>query len=397
MTERLAVDGGPPVRDRMLPYARHTVDDDDVRAVEEALRSDWLTTGPAVEAFERAVADYVGARHAVAVSSGTAALHAAAFAAGVSRGDEVVTTPLSFAATANCALYCGARPVFADVQPDTCLIDPEQVAARMTAATRAVIPVDYAGQPADMDALRELTRERGTVLISDAAHSLSARYRGAPVGRLADFTVFSMHPVKPITAGEGGLVVTDDDDAARRLRAFRSHGIEADAHERARRGDWHYEMGFLGYNYRIPDLLCALGRSQLAKLERWRKRRAALAHGYTKAFAELPEIRPLAQRPDRDSAWHLYVVRLGLERLRVGRAEVFRALRAEGIGVNVHYIPIYHHPYYRSLGYAPGECPVAEAQYERLLTLPLWPGMTDDDARDVVQAVHKVVAAYRIA
>ena len=391
----LAIDGGRPVRRTALPYGRQMLDEADIEAVVEVLRGDWLTTGPNVATYEHAVAEYTGVKHAVAVASGTAALHAAVAAIGAGPGDEIITSPLSFAASANCALYCGAKPVFADVQPDTCNLDPGSVEAAITPRTKAIVAVHYAGQPADMDEIHSIAQRHGVVTVEDAAHALGAAYKGWRVGGLSPMTVFSTHPVKPITTGEGGLVTTDDEALAQRVCAFRNHGIAIDAHERARSGDWHYDMAFLGYNYRIPDILCALGRSQLARLGTFLERRRAIARIYDEAFAAVPEVEPIVQNEDRESAWHLYVIRLRLDLLRVERRQVFQALRAEGIGVNVHYIPIYWHSHYQRMGYGKGLCPQAEAQYERLVTLPLWVGMTDDDAADVIGAMYKVVEAYR--
>ncbi len=390
----LAIDGGAPVRTAMLPYGRHVVDEADVQAVAEVLRGAWLTTGPTVEAYEQAFAEYVGAKHAVAVNSGTAALHVAAHAAGLGPGDEAIVPALSFVATANCVRYCGATPVFADVQADTCLVDPARIESLVTERTKAILPVDYAGQPVDLDIIRDIAQRHSLVVIEDAAHALGATYRNRRIGSHAAMTVFSTHPVKHIATGEGGVVTTDDDALATRLRAFRNHGIEVDARERERRGDWVYDMGELGYNYRMPDILCALGLSQLGKLDAWLERRRDIAMRYDAAFRDVPAVMPLTQLPDRESAWHLYVIRLNAEYLRADRRQVFQALRAEGIGVNVHYLPIYWHSYYRQMGYLKGLCPVAEAQYDRLITLPLWAGMTDADAGDVVQALRKVVAAY---
>jgi UDP-4-amino-4,6-dideoxy-N-acetyl-beta-L-altrosamine transaminase len=376
----------------MLPYGRHTVDDDDIDAVTAALRSGWLTTGPAVGAFETAFAEAVGARHAVALANGTAALHAAAFAAGVGPGDEVITTPLTFAASANCARYLGANVVFADVRPDTLNLDPRDVACRITARTRAIVAVDYAGQPADLDELAQLAAPHGITLIEDASHALGATYRGRKIGTVAPLTTFSLHPVKHVTTGEGGVVTTENPVLRDRLRMFRNHGITSEARERV---SWEYEMVALGFNYRLSDLQCALGLSQLRKLGGWLKRRRAIAANYAERFARIPEVEPLTMLPDRESAWHLYVVRLRLERLRAGRSEVFRALRAENIGVNVHYIPVPWHPYYRELGFRRGGWPVAESAYETLLSLPMFPAMTDADVADVADAMSKVVTSFR--
>jgi perosamine synthetase len=389
-----AIEGGVPVRRDLLPYGRQLIDAEDIQAVTDVLHSDWLTTGPAVAAYEQAFADCVRSSHAVAVSSGTAALHAAVFAAGVGPGDEVITTPLSFAATANCILYCGGTPVFADVESGTLNLDPGCVDAAITSKTKAIIAVDYAGHPAELDSLRAIAERRQLVLIEDAAHALGARYHGQAVGSLADFTAFSTHPVKLITTGEGGMVCTEDAAAAGRLRAFRNHGIAADAHVRAKRGEWTYEMAFLGFNYRLPDVLCALGRSQLRKLDRWLALRRGIAARYDRAFQNVPQCAPPIVRKGCESAWHLYPIRLNFEQLTVNRARIFQALRGEGVGVNVHYVPIYWHPHYQRQGYARGLCPQAEAASERLLTLPLWAGMTDQDVEDVITAVCKVLRYY---
>ncbi len=388
----LAIEGGRPVRASMLPYGRHRVDEADIEAVVAVLRSDWLTTGPNVDEFEAAFAKTVGARHAVAVSSGTAALHAAAFAAGISPGDEVVTTPLTFAATSNCVRYLGGTVVFADVRPDTLSLDPASVEACLTPRTKAIITVDYTGQPSDLDELDTLAARHGVPLIEDASHALGATYRGRPVGCLARLTTFSLHPVKHITTGEGGMVTTDDPALAAHLRVFRNHGI---TREHQRREDWLYEIVELGYNYRLSDIQSALGLSQLERLTERIARRREIAARYTRAFAALSEIEPPVTLADRESAWHLYVVRLRLERLRAGRAGIFRALRAENIGVNVHYIPVPWHPYYATLGFRKGAWPVAEAAYERILSLPIFPAMTDADVEDVVHAIEKVLGHFR--
>lgn len=391
----LAIEGGSPVRSSMLPYGRQSIDESDISAVVDVLRSDWLTTGPKVAEFEEAFAAYVGARFAVAVSSGTAALHAAAFAAGLSEGDEAITTPLTFAATANCVIYQRARPVFADVRSDTLNLDPDQVRTRLTPQTRALIPVDYTGQPADMDEMRAIADEHGLTLIEDAAHAPGATYKRRKVGTLAAMTVFSTHPVKHVTTGEGGIVTTDDPALANQLRIFRNHGLSNDAHERQKQGVWFYEMVALGYNYRLTDIQCALGLSQLKKIDPWLERRREIAARYTESFTALPQIQLPSVRPDCEPAWHLFVILLNLETLRAGRTEVYRALRAENIGVNVHYVPVPWHPYYRELGYERGNWPVAEDAYERMLSLPMFPTMTDTDVDDVVEAVRKVVDAYR--
>lgn len=390
---RLAIDGGTPVRSTYLPYGHQVISDEDVAAVGEALRSDWLTTGPRVPAFESLLAEATGARHAVAFSSGTAALHGAAVAAGLGPGDEAITTPLTFVATANAILYAGATPRFADVTPDDLLISPDAVAAAVTPATKAITAVDYAGHPADYDALRRIADAAPAgraVLIADAAHSLGATRDGRAVGTMADMTVLSLHPVKIMTTGEGGAVLTDRDDLADHLRRFRNHGIST---ELAERRDWTYAMVELGYNYRLTDIAAALGSSQIRRLDEFLARRRALAARYLDRLADHPAVESPAVAPGTDPAWHFLFARLRLERLRVDRGTVFRALRAENIGVNVHYIPVHTHPFYRER-FPDLSMPVAEAQYERLLTLPLHVGMTDGDLDDVVTALDKVTEAY---
>jgi perosamine synthetase len=392
--EVLAVDGGTPVRNQLLPYGRQSIGEDDIQAVVDVLRSDWLTTGPKVREFEEAFAAWVGSRYAVSFSSGTAALHGAAFAAGLKPGDEAIVTPMTFAATANCVLYQGATPVFADVSADTLNLDPEKVAARITPRTRAILPVDYAGHPADLDAILALVARHGLIVIEDACHALGAEYRHRRTGSIAHMTVFSFHPVKHLATGEGGMVTTDRADYAEALRRFRNHGISSDARQRQSEGKWHYEMVLLGFNYRLTDIACALGLSQLKKLEANLSRRREIAARYTAAFRNLAGIVLLAVRADVNPAWHLYPIRLNLERLTADRARFFRALRAENIGVNVHYIPVHRHPYYRDrFGYRGGEYPVAENAYERLISLPMFHGMSDQDVDDVVHAVRKILAA----
>lgn len=395
MSERLAVDGGRPIREKTLPYGRQTIEQEDIDAVVDVLRSDWLTTGPAVDRFEQAFAAATHSRHAVAVSSGTAALHAAVFAAGVGPGDEVIVPPMTFAATANAVLFQGGTPVFADVDPDTLLLDPARVAARISKRTRAIIAVDYAGQPCAYDELRQVSGNRGIVLIADACHSLGGADSGRPVGTLADLSTFSFHPVKHVTTGEGGMVTTADPELAAKMRAFRNHGITSDHRQREARGSWYYEMVALGYNYRLTDIGSALGAAQLRRLPKWVERRRSIAAAFDRAFSSMPAVDALARRASAAHAYHLYVVRLNHTRLKVDRAGVFAALRAEGIGVNVHYIPVHLHPYYRStFGTAPGLCPVAEAAYEEIVSLPMFAAMTDRDVQDVIDAVAKVTAAY---
>jgi perosamine synthetase len=396
--EVLAIQGGPPVRRTILPYGHQSIDEGDIQAVVETLRSDWLTTGPRVAEFEEAFATRTGARHAVSFSSGTAALHAAAFTAGLKAGDEAITSPLTFVATANCVLYQGAVPIFADVSPDTLNLDPEKAAARITSRTRAILPVDYAGHPADLDPVLELAERHGLVVIEDASHALGAEYKGRQVGSLSHMTVFSFHPVKHITTGEGGMVTTHNAKFAETLRRFRNHGISSDARQRQSAGQWHYEMVSLGFNYRLTDIACALGTQQLKKLEANVSQRRQIAERYKAAFREIPELVLPAVRQDANPAWHLFPIRLEGVKLKADRAQVFRALRAENIGVNVHYIPVHRHPYYSErFGYRGGEYPVAEDAYERLISFPMFHGMSDQDVEDVIRAVDKVISHFRDA
>jgi perosamine synthetase len=381
-------------RTTRLPYGRHSIDDEDVAAVLDVLRSDWLTTGPKVEEFEVAFAGATGVREAVAVSSGTAALHAAMFAIGLSPGDEVIVPAMTFAATANAVLYQGGRPVFADVEAGTLLLDPAEVERLVTSRTRCVIAVDYAGQPCDYEALGAVARRHALHLVADACHALGGTFQGRPVGSLAELSTFSLHPVKPITSAEGGVITTDDRALASRMRVFRNHGITSDHRQREHEGSWFYQMTELGYNYRLSDLQCALGRSQLRKLPAWTARRRQIAARYDAALIGQPGIEPLAVRPDAGHAYHLYVVRIGSRQGYPDRATVFRELRRRGISANVHYVPVHLHPYYRDrLQTAPGLCPVAEAAYEEVLSLPLFPAMTDQDADDVLTALADASAA----
>jgi perosamine synthetase len=396
MSNKLAIDGGSPVRETRLPYGRQWLDEDDIAAVVEVLRSDWLTTGPKVGEFEEAFSDFVGAQEAVAVSNGTAALHGAMYAADIGSGDEVIVPPMTFAASANCVVYQGGTPVFADVDPDTLLINPEQVEANVTPRTKAIVAVDYTGQPCDYDALRTIADCHDLTLVADACHAVGGSYKGRPVGSLADLSTFSFHPVKHITTGEGGMITTYDPEMARRMRVFRNHGITTDHRQREKEGSWFYEMVDLGYNYRLTDVQCVLGLSQLRKLPGWVKRRQEIARRYDEAFANLPAVQPLAVREEVSHAYHLYMVQLDLEQLRVDRAQVFSALVAEGIGVNVHYIPVHLHPFYQERFHTNlGMCPVAETAYEQLITLPMFPAMDDADIYDVVDACEKVLKEFR--
>lgn len=383
------------MRDTLLPYGRQWIGEEDLHAVADVLRSDWLTTGPAVGEFEGAFARATGSREAVAVSSGTAALHTAMHAIGIGPGVEVIVPAMTFAATANCVVYQGGTPVFADVDPETLLINPDSVRRKVTGRTRAVIAVDYAGQPCPYDELREITDRHDLWLVGDACHALGGEYQGRPVGSLADLSTFSLHPVKHITSGEGGVVTTDDPELAARMRSFRNHGLSSDSRQRESEGSWFYEMRDLGYNYRLTDFQCALAMSQLAKLGAFVARRREIARRYDEAFEGLPGIRPLGVKAGVSHAYHLYVVRVDPGLIGADRGTMFRALRAEGIGVNVHYIPVHLHPFYRTrFGTKPGLCPVAERAYGQILSLPVFPRMTDRDAMDVIAAVGKVARAF---
>ncbi len=376
----------------MIPYGKQSIDDSDIEAVVEVLRSDWLTTGPKVKEFERAMADFTGTRHAVAVSNGTAALHSAMFALDIGPGDEVIVPAITFAATANCVVYQGGTPVFADVHPDTLLINPADVEKKITTHTRAVIAVDYAGQPCEYDRLKKIAQNHGLMLIADACHALGAQYKDRPVGSLADITVFSFHPVKIITSGEGGMLTLDANDMNDRLQRFRNHGINSDFRTRETLGTWQYEMVELGYNYRMTDLQSALGLNQLKKLFQFLKRRHQIASRYDKTFARDNRIDPLVVKEDVFHAYHLYVVRVDFESAGISRSDVFQQLRQKGIGVNVHYLPVYLHPYYRNkFGTRTGLCPIAESITRQILSLPIHPEMSEADVESVVRAVRQTI------
>jgi len=387
----LAIDGGDPVRNETLPYGGQSIDEADKEAVLEVLDSDWLTTGPKVDTFEEALCEEVSADHGVAVSNGTAALHTALHVAGVGEGDEVVVPPMTFASTANVALYEDARPVFADVDPSTLLVDPERVKERITPRTEAVVTVDYAGQPSRYEALQEICTDHDLILVADACHAPGASYRDEPVGSLAELTCFSFHPVKHITTGEGGMVVTDRKDWAEHGRRFRHQAAVYEGPDPAEDGPWAYAIPDLGRNYRITDIQCALGISQLEKLGRFVERRREIAARYDEALSDIPGIEPLKVRDDANHSYHLYVVRIDEDMLGADRDWVFEALHAEGIGVQVHYIPVHLHPLYRErLGTKEEMYPVAEQAYEEIVSLPVFPTMSDDDIHDVTNSVSKV-------
>lgn len=375
-----------------VPYGRQVIDDADVAAVVNVLRGDWLTTGPTVVEFENKFAEFVGARHAVAVSSGTAALHLAMMAAGVGPGDEVIVPALTFVASANAARYVGATVVFADIDEHSFVIDTAEVARLVTPRTKAIVAVDYAGLPCDLRGLREIADAHGLSLIEDACHAPGAQFEGRIVGSIADFTAFSFHPVKHLTTGEGGMVTTQHESNDARLRTLRSHGIQTDFRGREAQGTWEYDQTELGYNYRISDINAALGITQLAKQEAWLKRRQDIADRYVELLADLDEVATQVVPADRSNAWHLFPVRLLGDDVEDLRRSVFSRMRADGIGVNVHYKPVYLNTYYRELGYEPGECPRAEAVYSGLLSLPMWPGLTDQMQDRVVDSLRSAIA-----
>lgn len=371
----------------MIPYGKQTIEQDDIQAVVDVLKSDFLTTGPKIAEFEQTVADYVGAKYAVAISNGTSALHAACFAAGIEPGDEVITTPLTFAASANCVLYCGGTPVFADVDPKTYNIDPEDIQRKITDRTKAIIAVHLAGQPCDMDAIHSIAREHGLIVIEDGAHALGSVYKGKKVGSMSDMTTFSFHPVKPITTGEGGMIVTDNEDFYKKMILFRSHGITRDDSMMTRNdGPWFYQQFDLGYNYRITDIQCALGCSQMKKLDRFLARRKEIVARYNEAFADCDNIITPYQLSDTESGWHLYIVQVK----NCDRRQVFEAMREKEIGVNVHYIPVYMHPYYQEHGYENVHCANAEEIYSHIISLPLYPGLTSEQQDYVIDTLKSL-------
>ena len=398
MTQELAINGGKPVRDKLLPYGHQWIDEEDIKAVSEVLHSDWITQGSKVVEFEKKFASYVDARYAVAVSSGTAALHTACFAAQIEKGDEAITTPITFAASANCVLYQEGTPVFADIDADTLNIDPQEIKKKITKKTKALIPVDFTGLPVGLENILQIAKDNKLIIIEDASHALGATYQGSKIGSISDMTIFSFHPVKHITTGEGGMITTNNKEYYERLILFRTHGITKERDKLLNyEGPWYYEMQELGYNYRLTDFQCALGLSQLKKIDRIIQRRREVVQKYDYEFKDMPEIKIPENNPfNSNPAWHVYMIQLNLERIKVGRREIFEALRAENIEVNVHYIPVHLQPYYQKrFGYRLGDFPKAENYYSRAITLPVFPKMSDKDIDDVIVAVKKVINYYK--
>ncbi len=400
MMERLAIEGGMPVREEKISYGKQWINEEDKNAVLETLGSDFITCGPKVKEAEKAIAEYTGAKYAVAVANGTAALHCACIAAGIGAGDEIITTPLTFAASANCALYCGAKPVFADVDSDTYNIEPENIEKCITEKTKAVVVVDFTGQAVKINEIRKICDKYGLVFIEDAAHAIGTSYNGKQIGSLADMTCFSFHPVKTVTSGEGGAVTTNSEELYKKLILAHTHGIthdeelmEEDVHE----GSWYYEQISLGYNYRMTDFQAALLLSQLKRLELFKKRRKEIVKRYDEALKNIPEIILQKEIPESDTCRHLYIIRLDLDRLTCTRRQFFDAMSAENVQCQIHYIPVYWFPYYQQLGYQRGICPAAEKIYKEIMSIPLYPKMTDQDVDDVIHAVKKVVENYRKA
>jgi len=397
MSNILAIDGGKPVRKNFLPYGQQWIDDSDIKAVSDVLKNDWITQGPKITEFEKLVSNYCNAKYAVAFSSGTAALHAATYSIDISKHDEVITTPITFAASGNCVLYQGGKVIFADIKKDTYNIDPLEVKKKINSKTKALIPVDYTGQPCDTDEINDIAKKNNLFVIEDASHAIGAKYKGKKVGGLSDLSVLSFHPVKLITTGEGGMVLTNNKELFEKLQIFRTHGITKDPKKMFKNeGGWYYEMQQLGYNYRITDFQCALGISQFKKLNGFVKRRREIIKKYNQAFKEYDEIIIPFEKSDVKSSYHLYMIQLKLKRLKVNRKKIFDALRAENIGVHVHYIPVHLQPYYKQIfDYKTGDFPIAEEFYSQALTLPLFPKMDENDVNDVIKAVEKVISFYR--
>ncbi len=396
--EKLAIHGGKPVRDTKIFYGRQWIKDDDVAAITSVLKGDLITCGPSIDAVEKKISEVTGAKYTVVVCNGTAALHCAMIAAGVHEGDEVITTPLTFAASANCAVYVGARPVFADVNPETYNIDPDSIEAHITDKTKAVVAVDFTGQAVEHDRIKEICRKHGLVYVTDAAHAIGTKYKGQGEGSIADMTCFSFHPVKTITSGEGGAITTNDPELYKKLRLASQHGIvrnPEDFVDKEPEGPWVYEMQTLGFNYRMTDFQAALLISQLNKLKEFSDRRKKIVQMYNEAFADMPEIIVQKEIPESDTTRHLYIIQLDPDKLNCTRREFFDAMCAENVNCQVHYVPVYWFPFYEKMGYEKGLCPEAERIYKNIMSIPLYPMLTDEDVETSIAAVKKIVNWYR--
>ncbi|MDD4990296.1 MAG: UDP-4-amino-4,6-dideoxy-N-acetyl-beta-L-altrosamine transaminase [Candidatus Pacebacteria bacterium] len=377
---------------KIIPYGKQWLDNDDIEAVVEVLKSDWLTQGPKVEEFEKAVANYCNVKYAIAFSSGTAALHGAYFVLGIKKGDEVIVSPLTFAATASAVVYCSGTPVFSDIKKETLNIDPELIEAKINGKTKAIAITDFAGQPCDFNAIKEIAQRRGLAIVEDAAHALGSEYKGKKVGSLADLTILSFHPVKTITSGEGGMVLTNNEDFANKLKNFRHHGIV----KKPDVAPWYYEIETLGYNYRLTDIHCALGFSQLKKLDKFIAKRREIVAKYRKAFEDMPEIILIKEESFTKSAWHIYPVQFDLEKLTIGRRGIFEQLGEKGIRGQVHYVPVHYQPFYqKTFGYKKGDFPITEQYYEQAITLPLFPKLTDQEVDYVIETVKEIINANK--
>lgn len=392
----LALNGGKTVREDFIPYGKQYIDEDDIEAVNKVLLSPYLTTGPFVEEFENKLCELTGAKYAVAISNGTSALHAACYAAGIGEGDEVITTAITFAASANCIIYCGGTPIFADIDSKTWNIDPRKIEEKITSKTKAIIAVDFTGQAVQIDEIKLICKKYNLIFIEDAAHSIGTKYNDIPVGAHADLTTFSFHPVKTITCGEGGAILTNNKEFYKKMLLFRSHGITRDENLLTQKPyNGYNEQISLGYNYRMTDFQAALGTSQLGKLDKFSKRRAEIVQKYNQAFSTIPEIIVQKEIPESETTRHLYIIRLNASLLTVGRDMIYQAINAENVGLQVHYSPVYFHPYYQENGYKKGICPEAELLYENIITIPLYYSLTDDDVESVIQAVLKVINFYK--
>ncbi len=372
-----------------IPYGKHYIDEDDIEAVSNALRSNYIATGPGIDEFEKDFANYIGSKYAVAVSSGTAALHACCYAIGITKGDEVITTPITFAASANCVLYCGGTPVFADIDEKTYNIDPDEIEKKITKNTKAIIPVHFTGQPCDMNRIHQIAKEHHLVIIEDAAHASGAEYYGNKIGSLSDMTIFSFHPVKHMTTGEGGMITTNDEELYRKLKGFRAYCLTKDSQLLVDKDDgpWHYEIQGLGYNYRISDVMCALGRSQLKKLDKFVARRREIAQKYNEELKDISGIVLPFQSKGCNSSWHLYTIQIENGR----RREVYTKMKEAGIGVDVHYLPVYRHPYYQENGYSNVYCPKAEKLYEQILSIPIFYKLSESEQDYVIQVIKNIM------